>query len=296
VRRVGFVGLGQMGLPMAVRLVHAGLEVVGYDVRSERTDLLATSGGQAAASASEAANESDALVLIPFNAQQLEQALLGDDGALRTLPAGSLVVAMATVGPRAIRAIANKVQEVGDYAFVDAPVTGGTARAAAGDLTAIAGGVPHALERAQSVLQPMCSKIFRVGDEPGAGQTIKLINQLMVGVHLAATAEAFAIASAAGVDVRQLYDVLTSGFARSEMLVSRAAAVLDGSLKTGGALRIFLKDLPLVLELGRELQVPLFAGGAAFNLVELAAELGCGQEDDAALVALLMELAARDKA
>jgi 3-hydroxyisobutyrate dehydrogenase-like beta-hydroxyacid dehydrogenase len=192
-------------------------------------------------------------------------------------------------------AIAHKVQDVGDYAFVDAPVTGGTTRAAAGDLTAIVGGASDAVERAQSVLQPMCSKIFRVGDEPGAGQTVKLINQLMVGVHLAATAEAFALASAGGVDPRQLYDVLTSGFARSEVLVSRAAAVLDGSLQTGGAISIFLKDLPLVLELGRELQVPLFAGSAAFNLVELAAQLGRGDQDDAALVALLMELAARAK-
>ena len=293
-RHVAFVGLGEMGLPMATRLIGAGFQVRGVDLRQARTDLLLAAGGRAAESPREAAEGADAVVLIPFDGAQLEAALLGGDGALRTLPTGSLVLAMATIGPRAMRAIASKVERCGAYDFVDAPVTGGAARASAGELTAIAAGSSQAIERARPLLEAMCSKVFAVGTEPGAAQVVKLINQLLVGIHLAATAEAFALASAAGVDAEQLYQVLTSGFARSEILVSRAAAVLDGSLRTGGAMGIYLKDLPLVLEMARELRVPLFTGGAAFNLVQLGAELGQADRDDAALIDLLMHLASRD--
>jgi putative dehydrogenase len=288
-QRIGFVGLGEMGLPMASRLVQAGFDVAGYDVRAERVEQL--HGGRAATSAREAAQDADVLVLIPFDAVQLEQALTGERGGLEALAPGSLIVAMPTTGPRAMREIATRVTAAGDYAFVDAPVTGGAARAASGELTAIVAGSAPSVERAQPVLQAMCNRVFTVGAEPGMGQLTKLINQLMVGTHLAATAEAFALASAGGVDPAQLYEVLTSGFARSEVLVSRGAAVLDGTLRTGGAMAIFLKDLPLVLDLGRELQVPLFSASAAFNLVQLGAELGRGGEDDAALIALLMNLA-----
>jgi putative dehydrogenase len=289
---VGFVGLGEMGLPMATRLIQAGFDVAGYDPRADRIERLVAAGGRSATSAADAAESADAMVLIPFDGAQLQDALLGGDGALKSLAAGSLILAMATVGPPTMRAIAAKVADAGVYNFVDSPVTGGAARAIAGDLTAIAAGSPAAIQKAMPLLEAMCSKVFPVGTAPGAAQTTKLINQLLVGTHLAATAEAFALGTAAGVDPRQLYEVLSSGFARSEVLVSRVAAVLDGSLQTGGAMGIYLKDLPLVLDLGRELHVPLFVGNAAFSLVELAAELGHAAEDDAALIALCMELAA----
>lgn len=292
--RVAFIGLGEMGLPMATRLLGAGVGVAGVDVRAARADMLAAAGGTAADSPRRAAEGADAAVLIPFDGAQLEATLLGDDGVLTTLPTGATVVAMATVGPTSMRRIARQVHDRrADIALVDAPVTGGVARAQAGDLTAIAAGAADAMDRARPLLDAMCSTIFHVGAEPGAGQVVKLINQLLVGIHLAASAEAFALASAAGVDPRQLYEVLTSGFARSDVLVSRVAAVLDGSLKTGGAMSIFLKDLPLVLDMGRDLKVPLFTGGSAFNLVQLGAELGHAHDDDAALIAALMELAAR---
>jgi 3-hydroxyisobutyrate dehydrogenase len=290
---VAFVGLGEMGLPMAARLVQAGFEVAGFDVRAARTEELVGAGGTSANSARDAAAGAAAVVLIPFDAPQVQAALLGDDGALAALPAGATVLAMATVGPRTMRDIAAEVARRGQFELMDAPVTGGAARAKTGELTAIASGSALAMERARPLLEAMCSHIFHVGAEPGAAQVVKLINQLMVGTHLAASAEGFALASAAGVDAQQLYDVLTSGFARSDVLVSRVAAVLDGSLRTGGAMGIYLKDLPLVLELGRELSVPLFTASSAFNLVQLGAELGHADEDDAALIAALMQLAAR---
>jgi L-threonate 2-dehydrogenase len=291
-RRVAFIGLGQMGLPMATRLIQAGFSVVGFDVRAARNEMLISAGGACADSAGRAAEGAHALVLIPFDGSQVRAALFGADGALTTLPGSSTVLAMATVGPRTMRDIAGQLESRGEFDVVDAPVTGGTARAIAGELTAITAGTTRAIERARPLLEAMCCNIFHVGTEPGAAQVVKLINQLLVGTHLAASAEAFALASAAGVDARQLYEVLTSGFARSEVLVSRVAAVLDGSLRTGGAMGIYLKDLPLVLEMGRELNVPLFAGSSAFNLVQLGANLGHADEDDAALIAALMQLAA----
>jgi 3-hydroxyisobutyrate dehydrogenase-like beta-hydroxyacid dehydrogenase len=290
-RRIAFIALGDMGLPMATCLVNAGAEVVGYDPRGERVEMLRAAGGRSARCPAEAAEGAHASILIPFDGAQLEDALLGADGVLSTLPAGAPVVAMPTVGPPAMQAIARRVAEAGDYPFVDAPVTGGAARAAKGDLTAIAAGSEQAMAAAMPLLRPMCSKVFTVGSAPGAGQTAKLINQLLVGIHLTATAEAFAMAQAAGVDTRLLYEILSSGVARSEILVSRVPTVLDGSLETGGAMAIFLKDLPLVLELGRALEVPLFTASAAYNVVQLAAQLGT-EGDDAAVIDALMRLAA----
>jgi putative dehydrogenase len=293
-RRVGFVGLGEMGLPMATRLLRADFQVTGFDVRAARNQMLVSAGGDSADSPRGAAEGADAVVLIPFDGAQLESALFADVGVLGGLERGSLVLAMATVGPRLMQALARQVRDRGGYHFVDAPVTGGAARATAGELTAIAAGTSEAIDLARPLLEAMCSNVFHVGTEPGAAQVIKLINQLLVGIHLAATAEAFALGTAAGVNADQLYQVLTSGFARSEILASRAAAVLDGSLRTGGAMGIYLKDLPLVLEMARELRVPLFTGGAAFNVVQLGAELGQADRDDAALIDLLMRLASRN--
>lgn len=286
--RVAWAGLGEMGLPMARRLVEAGFEVAGFDPRAERARDLIQAGGRAAQSPKEAASGADVVVLIPFDAEQQRRSLLDADGALAALDPGGLVVAMATIGPAAMRALAAEVAERG-FQMVDAPVTGGVARAVDGTLTVIASGAAAALDRAEPVLGPLSRTVFRVGDAPGAAQFVKLINQLMVYSHLAVAAEAMAMGAAAGVDLQQLYDLLTTGAGRSEIFVSRAGAVVDGSMKTGGTLQIAQKDFPLVLETARELGVPLATGSAAFQLVQWARTLGIGDRDDAYLIKMLMD-------
>ena len=287
-RRIGFVGLGEMGLPMARRLVEAGFDVAGYDVRDDRMRELAGHGGRATTTAREAAARVEAVLLIPFHADQLRAALFGSDGVLAGLGDNGLVVAMATIGPAAMRQLGAEVSDRG-FQFVDAPVTGGARGAEAGTLTVIAAGPAPALDRAQPLLEPMSATVYRVGSEPGAAQFVKLINQLLVGIHLTAAAEAMAMGAAAGVNLPQLYEILTHAAGRSEILASRVPTVLDGTLRTGGSLQIYLKDLPLALEAGRELGVPLATGSAAFQLVQMARALGAGDQDDAALIALLMD-------
>lgn len=288
--RVAFIGLGAMGLPMAKNLLKAGLAVTGHDPRPEPAAALAAAGGQAAPSAEAAAAGAEAVLLIPFDAGQLREALLAPTGALASLPAGAPVVAMATIGPAAAREVAGVVASRG-FAYVDAPVTGGVARAEAGTLAIIASGAAAALDRAAPILAPL-GTTYRVGDAPGVAQLVKLVNQLLVFVHLAVTGEAMAMGRAAGVDLRQLYEVLSHGAGRSEIFASRARAALDGT-PTGGSLPIALKDFPLVLEAARELGVPLVTGAAAFQLVQVARALGHGDAEDTALVTMLMDWAAR---
>jgi L-threonate 2-dehydrogenase len=292
--KIGFLGLGAMGLPMAANLVEAGFDVAGFDVLPERVAELRAQGGRGARSAAEAARGARVVAAIPFDAEQIRQSMLGDGGALETLPPGSLVMLMATVGPKALRDLAAEIVAQG-YRVVDAPVTGGAAGAMAGTLTVIAAGADEDLDLAEPVLQPMAGQIFRVGSEPGQGQMIKLVNQLLVGTHLAAAAEAMALAQAAGADLRQVYDLLITGQARSQMLVSRIPALLDSGFTTGSSMRIFtVKDLPLVLDAGREFGVTMMTATAALQTMELGAAAGFEDATDADLIRLLVDAKAAE--
>jgi putative dehydrogenase len=287
--RIAFLGLGAMGLPMASNLVEAGFQVAGFDVRPDRAALLAERGGIAASTPADAARDAEALVAIPFDADQIRQALWDDEGALSTLPARSLLLLMSTVGPREMRSLADDLAARG-YRVVDAPVTGGASGAAAGTLTVIAAGAPADLDAAEPILQPIGRRIFRVGSEPGQGQMVKLVNQLLVGTHLAAAAEAMALAAAAGADLKQVFDLLVTGAGRSEILVSRVGALLDGSFETGASLRVFTaKDIPLVLEAGRAYNVPMITASAALQTMQLGCAFGLEDAGDAHLIRLLID-------
>lgn len=287
--RVAFLGLGAMGLPMASNLVEAGFEVAGFDVVPERAALLAERGGIAATTPAEAARGAQVVAAIPFNAEQERAALLGPDGALETLPPGSLVILMATIGPAALRELAADIVARG-HRVVDGPVTGGASGAEAGTLTFIASGSDEDLAAAAPVLKPMSGQVFHVGKDPGQGQMVKLVNQLLVGTHLAAAAEAMALARAAGADLQQVYDLLITGQARSQIFVSRVGAMLDGGFQTGSSLRIFTeKDMPLVLNAGREFGVPMVTASAALQTMQLAAAFGLEDASDAKLIQLLAD-------
>lgn len=288
-KKVAFLGLGAMGLPMAANLAEAGYLVAGYDVVPAQATALADRGGRAASSPADAARDAEAVIAIPFDAAQTRDCLVGAGGAFETLPAGSLVILMSTIGPRAMRELAAEIRERG-YRVVDAPVTGGAARAIDGTLTVIGAGSTADLDAAEPILTPMSGLRFRVGSEPGQGQMVKMVNQLLVGTHLAAAAEAMALARAAGTDLQQVYDLLISGQARSEMLVSRARAFLSKDMNTGASLRIFTtKDMPLVLDAGREFHVPMMTASAAFQTMQLGSAFGIDDLTDADLIRLLVD-------
>jgi 3-hydroxyisobutyrate dehydrogenase len=282
-----------MGLPMACNLVEAGHEVAGVDLRPERGQALASNGGRAAASPAEAAADAEIAIVIPFDGDQLRQALLGPNGVLERLPAGGVVIGMATAGPRAVQEVAEAVTHKG-HAYVDAPVTGGVYGAEAGQLTIMASGSEAALDRVMPVLQPMAGKVYRVGAQPGDAQFVKLLNQLLVGVHVVASAEAMALAGARGVDPEVVYKVLCDGFGRSEVFATRVRQALDHNLQTGGTLKIFQKDLRLALQAADESGVPAFTLANAFQIVQLAQSLEPDLED-AGLIARAMDVARRSR-
>lgn len=290
-RHIGFVGLGAMGLPMASQLVKAGLDVAGFDPRQEQVQALTSAGGRGAGSPREAATGADVALVIPLNAAQVRQAVVEPGGVLEGLEAGSTVVVMATIGAPAVREIAEAVQARG-CALVDAPVTGGVQGAASGGLTIIASAPDDVLERVRPVLEPLSRVVHHVGSEPGQAQFVKLLNQLLVGVHIVASSEVAAVAAAAGVDLQRVYDVLCDGFGRSEVFAARVKSVLSGDLTTGGSLEIFLKDLPLALDAAAELNVPAFTLASALQVVRLASRSLPAGSDDAALIAWARDVAA----
>jgi 3-hydroxyisobutyrate dehydrogenase len=283
-KRLGFVGLGAMGAPMARNLAAAGFELTVFDVDAQRTRAAADElGARAAGSAAAAAEDADALVLMVADGAQATEALLGDGGAAVALPAEAAVVVMSTIGPEAVAVLAEE-----GHPLLDAPVSGGVARAETGDLLVMAGGPAELFERLAPVLDALGSTVVHCGERPGDGQAVKLVNQLLCGVHIAAAAEALAYAQALGLEPAKVHDTIRHGAAASFMLDDRGSRMLTREFtEVRSALDIFVKDMRLVVEAGA-------AGGARTPLAQAARQLyeegsakGLGREDDSGVIRLL---------
>lgn len=287
-QRIGFVGLGAMGRPMALNLLRAGFQVAGYDVNPEPAAAVAAAGGTACTSPGEAARGAAVVILLPFDYAQIEACVFGPGGIAETAAPETILVVMATVAPGAARRLAEQAAPRG-LRVVDAPVTGGTVGAENGTLTAIVGGAAAAVAALAPVFAAMCRKVVHVGPV-GTGLTLKMLNQILYGAHLAVACEVLALADKAGLDLNVALDVLTSGAADSWVLRSRGQVIADGTYQTGGRTGIMLKDLPLALDTARALQQPAFMAGTALQLFQLSAALGYGEADDANLARALREL------
>jgi 3-hydroxyisobutyrate dehydrogenase len=283
--QVGVIGLGSMGGGMARAAARAGLQVRGYDVRPTNIDGVTTAG-----SATNAAKDADVLLVMVVNASQLEAALFGDGGALAALPEGGVVVASATVPAADAERIGRRVEEAGRL-YLDAPVSGGAAKAADGELTFMASGSDEAFAKAGPLLDACAAKVFRLGPKIGVGSTVKTVHQLLAGVHIAAAAEAMALGVRAGADARELFDVICNAAGRSWMFENRVPHMLDRDFTPRSAVEIFVKDLGLVLDTGRHLRFPLPIAASAHQQFLAAAAAGFGGEDDAAVVKVYEKLA-----
>jgi 3-hydroxyisobutyrate dehydrogenase len=281
---VGFIGLGAMGAPMAQRIVSAGFDLSVFDVRPENAGPLVELGATRAGSPRGTADGVDALVLMVVNADQAEDALFGRDGAAETLSPESAVVVMSTVGPEAVRGLEGRLAERG-VRLLDAPVSGGVARAERGDLLIMAGGPADLFEELRPVLEAMGSTVAHCGGSVGDGQSVKLVNQLLCGVHIAAAGEALAYAEAMGLDPRTVFETIRHGAANSFMLEDRGERMLEREfIPAKSALDIFVKDMGLVREAAveRDFRTPL--ADAAHRLYEVGSSLGLGGEDDSGVV------------
>lgn len=279
---VGFIGLGAMGLPMARNLIAHGFKVRGFDMRREAIDALVETGGAAASSAREAANGAEMLVLMVVNAAQAEQVLFAD-GALEALPQGGIVALMATCPPGSVEKLSERVSAAGRR-FLDSPVSGGVAGAKGAGLTIMAAGPSATFAAAKPVLEALGDKIFHVGERPGQGAVVKTVNQLLCGVHIAVVAEAFSLAARVGVDLNVMLQILSGSSASSWMLKDRGPRMLQTNPEVTSAVDIFVKDLGIVLEAGRETRAALPLAALAHQLFLATSGRGDGAADDSQVI------------
>ncbi|HEY9244833.1 MAG TPA: NAD(P)-dependent oxidoreductase [Streptosporangiaceae bacterium] len=285
--RIGWLGLGAMGGPMAACLARAGHQVHGYDIAPERTAALAAAGGHAASSIAAAVAGADLAAIMVATPDQLGQVLSGPDGVAAVLPAGAIVLIMATVGPAAVQAAASLLAGRGST-VLDAPVSGGVTRAAAGDLLIMVSGPDAAIGQARPVLDVLARTAPVVGPAAGDGQRMKLVNQLLCGVHIAAAAEALAFAESLGLRPADCWQVLRDGAAASFMFADRGERMVSGQFgHVRSALDIFVKDMGLVTAAAGESGAGTPLARAAAQLYRQGHELGLGGLDDAALIDVL---------
>lgn len=284
---VAVLGLGAMGLPMATRLT-TGLDVHGFDIAAPRLELAADAGVTPFGSAREAVAGVDAVLLAVRDAAQLDEVLFGDaTGIADALAPGAVVILTSTVGTDGIAAVAGRLAGHG-VELVDAPLSGGPVRAGNGDLLIVVGATPTAYEKARPVLELLASTLTVVGDAPGDGQALKTVNQLLCGVHIAAAAEALALADALGLDVGKTLTALEAGAAGSFMLSNRGPRILQAYDEDGAEvlsrLDIFVKDMGIVGKAARSAGLATPVAAAAEQLYLLGQAQGLGTADDSAVI------------
>lgn len=290
VRRAAVIGLGSMGLGMAQSLLRQGFAVTGFDVSEAATGRLASAGGSIAASPAEAAQGAEAVVAAVVNAAQTEAVLFAAGGCAEAMPEGSVFISSATMSPDMARALAARLEATGRH-YLDAPMSGGAARAADGTLTMLASGSEAAFERARPALDAMTGTLYELGSEAGQGAAFKMVNQLLAGVHIAAACEAIAFASRQGLDLARVYEVITKSAGNSWMFENRVPHVLEGDYSPKSAINIFTKDLGIVIDMAREAQFPVPIAGAALQMYLMTAAAGMGRDDDASVARLYAQIA-----
>lgn len=294
---VAVIGLGAMGLPMAARLAER-FEVRGFDIAAERLALAADQGVTPAATAAEAVTGAGTVLVAVRTGEQLDTLLYGsgtvpdgsavdNSGIAVHLEPGAVVVLTSTVGTDGIAETAERLAEQ-DVHLVDAPLSGGPVRAREGDLLIVVGAAPAAVETVKPVLTQLSSTLSIVGDRPGDGQALKTVNQLLCGVHIAAAAEALALADALGLDRERTLGALTAGAANSFMLGNRGPRALQAYDEDGAEvlsrLDIFVKDLGIVGKAARDAHLAAPVAAAAEQLFLLGEAQGLGALDDSAVI------------
>jgi len=286
-RKVGLIGLGAMGSGMAGSLRRAGAELRVCDAREGVAQAFAAQGGIACATPTELAAASEVVVSVVVNAAQTESVLFGDgssgQGIAAAMRPGSVFVMCSTVDPNVSIAFERRLEALG-LLYVDAPISGGAAKAASGQMTVMGAARDAAWAKAEPCLNAMAAKVYRLGDRAGNGSKVKIINQLLAGVHIAAAAEAMALGLREGVDAAALYDVITHSAGNSWMFENRMAHVLANDYTPLSAVDIFVKDLGLVLDTARATKFPLPLASTAHQMFMQASTAGFAKEDDAAVI------------
>ena len=279
------IGLGSMGWGAALSLLRAGFHVKGVDIRDEVLKRFRAEGGEAFSAPADA-GKSDVVFVFVVNSDQAREVLFGPKGAVHNAAPGTVFLLCVTMAPSATVDIAAKLEAAG-MAVIDAPVSGGYQKALTGEITVMGSGADAAFAKAAPALDAVAAKVFRLGEELGLGSKVKMINQLLAGVHIAAAAEALTLAAKVGLDLQTVFDVIRVSAGSSWMFENRGPHIVDGDYTPRSAVNIFVKDLGIVTGEAAD------AGGstplteAALALFSQASEAGFGLEDDAAVAKIL---------
>jgi 3-hydroxyisobutyrate dehydrogenase len=287
------IGLGSMGWGAALSLLRAGLPTSGVDVRPEVLQQFEAEGGRGVTTPAEAAAQSDVIFLFVVNAEQAEQVLFGPNGAVANARPGTVFILGVTMPPSTSIVLCERLVTAG-MAPIDAPVSGGSVKALAGAMTIMASGDPAAFERAGPAFEAIASKVYQLGDSPGMGSQVKMVNQLLAGVHIAATAEAMTLGAKVGIDLAQLYEVICDCAGSSWMFENRGAHIVAGDYTPHSTVDIFVKDLGIVASEAGEAGCSTPLTTAALALFQEASAAGLGREDDAAVAKILAAKAGVD--
>ena len=288
-KKVCVLGLGSMGMGVALSLLERQFEVVGFDINKSAMKSLEEAGGAGKSSVKSAVENCVAVIVLVVNDKQVEDVLFGIDGAVEGLSSGAVIIQSSTIPVAYAKECGDRLLDQG-FEMIDAPVSGGAAGARSGNLSIMASGPDSAFEKAANIMDAISGKIHRLGSEHGIGSTVKTVNQLLAGVHIAAAAEAMAFGVRAGANPRELYDVISGSAGSSWMWQNRVPHILDDDYTPLSAVDIFVKDLGIVLGTGHELRFPLPLTAAAHQQFLAAAASGFGREDDSAVFKVFQKL------
>jgi 2-hydroxy-3-oxopropionate reductase len=288
-KKIGFIGLGIMGKPMARNLLKAGYELVVFDVVPERMAELVQAGAQRGSSSKDVAARSEVVITMLPNSPHVREAVLGPNGVLEGARPGTILVDMSSIAPLASQQIAARAQEKG-VAMLDAPVSGGEPKAVAGTLAIMVGGPRETFEQVKDILGKMGASVTHVGDI-GSGNITKLANQIIVALNIAAMSEAMVLATKAGVDPGKVFQAIRGGLAGSTVLDAKMPLALKGNFKPGFRIELHIKDLANALDTAHELGVPVPLSSAVMEVMQALRTDGKAGDDHGGIIQFYEQLA-----
>jgi len=289
-KKIGFVGLGDMGIGLTKNLIKKGFELTGFDVRKERINELIQQGGKSAKNCREVGQNSDAVFVMVLNGQQVKNVVLGKDGLIEGLKRGTTIIVTATINPSEVKDLEGPLSEAG-INLVDSPVSGGKSGADNGTLTMMVAAKKDVFDDCKEVLDAVGQSIFHVGEEIGIGQTVKASLQALIGASFTAIFESLVLGTKAGVNPETLYEVFASSGVSSPLFKNCARLILERKFKgTGSHIGTMYKDLGISMNMAKENGVAMFTASAAYELFRSGMSL-FPDEDNWAIVKLLEQIA-----
>lgn len=286
--KIGFIGLGIMGKPMAKNLLKAGHELVVYDIIKDNVDVLVKEGAAAAASPKEVAEQVKLVLVMVPNSPHVKTAVMGENGVLEGASEGTILVDLSSIAPLASQEVAKACAEKG-VKMLDAPVSGGEPKAIDGTLSIMVGGEQSVFDEVKDVLLKMGASVVLCGDI-GAGNTTKLANQVVVALNIAAVSEAYMLSTKAGVDPIRVFDAIRGGLAGSTVMDAKVPKITGGDFSPGFKIDLHIKDLNNAIETGHSVGAPLPFTAQVMEILQHLAAKGCGQDDHSAIAKYYEEL------